>query len=362
MPLRGVRCIRGTIDLAEHMRCMVESTGPPCGVEPSILQMILRPNAEREAGEVIFSPSSISSCHRRTALGKDEDYYLDIRQGYKMVRGSIFHQGLGQEPAYPGVLGVVRELRMGSLINTKYGEKTFHGKPDAVVLLRTTSIEHLAWTEGGGEMHDLERSMKTTLHVKLVDYKTRGEIGHDLVEADPRHVIQINEYAWLVRRFLPGWLNQVLSTWPSDYQEHLFMEEGTLLPLIDEVVVDELSIVYLDMSRSRTFSSLGFLYDQGKMISDYIDGRYVRRKPVEYEELELEIIHMFQDPYIGGKIRRGVEGQIEAETMLAPPLTGSDARLMCGGCEVKQACYELGRQEGYSMEDQIRYASIVTGP
>jgi hypothetical protein len=199
----------------------------------------------------------------------------------------------------------------------------------------------------------------------VVDYKTRGEIGHDLVVADPRHVVQINQYGWLVKKFLPGWLNRVIGyeqgVWLEQSVGHLFTT-AQAIPHIDEVVVDELSIVYMDMSRTRTFSSLGFLYDQGRMISDYVDGRYVRRKPVEYEELELEPIHAFEDRYTEGMIRRGIEDQIDGETTLAHPLYGEDARLMCGGCGVKQACYDLGRQEGYSMEDQIRYASIVTGP
>lgn len=355
MALVGVKCVLGHVKLDDHRRCMVEQPGPPCGIEPSILEMIVRPNMEREESGVIYSPSSIQSCHRRDALASDHDYYIDVRASYKQVRGTIVHQGMSQELAYPGVLGVVRELRMGSPINTRYGERTFHGKPDLVVLERVQQTQVVEYDENENPYNSF---WKNILYVKIVDYKTTSEVRHDLVAPDRRHVYQINEYAWLVQRFLPGWLNNRLVPFEDDAfgtidHSNLQLSKGVTIPHIDEVVVDELSIIYMDMKKLRTFTSRGFLTDQGKMLSDYVNGHWIRRNPPEYEELELEPVHQFRPSYTESLIRKGIEEQIEAETLLAPPLEGDDARLMCGSCPVKQACIELGLREGYSMKDQL---------
>src|SRR5260221_1166138 len=203
--LRGVKCIRGYIEMDEHMRCQAQEAGPPCLISPTILQKIVQPNQERIDAGVIFSPSSIASCHRQSVLSKDNDYYVDVRQGYKATRGTIFHQGLSKEPAYPGTLGVVRELRMKASINTRYGEQVFHGQPDEVVLLGVTEQKILAPNEQ--QVVGWTGETRNILHVKLVDYKTKSEVGHDLISSDPRNVHQINEYAWLVTKFLPDYLN-----------------------------------------------------------------------------------------------------------------------------------------------------------
>ena len=343
MPMRGVKCIRGHISLDEHERCMVQESGPPCLVPPTILQIIIPQKNEREEAGIVFSPSTLSACHRQSALSVDHDYWIDIRQAYKMARGTIFHRGLSQEPPPAGTLGVVRELLMSATIDTKYGEKVLHGTADEVVLL---GMEEYVLVDG----HD---PVKHRLHVKITDFKTRTEVGHDLVSADRRHVVQINEYAWLVRRFLPGWLKKMQTAFPELVQ-HLFMDvagnDFIVLPDIDEVIVDELSITYLDMSRPRTFTSKGFLYDQGKMLGDRIGGHWVRRKPPEHEELELEPVHQMQDGYVEGIIRKGIERQIEARTLLAPPLAEEeDVRLMCRSCPVRPACIDTGKREGYNM-------------
>jgi hypothetical protein len=333
MPLKGVHCVRGNLTMDEHVTCMTEEAGPPCGIEPSILQLITRPNTERVQDRVIFSPSTLSACHRQSALARDTDWYMDVSAGYKMVRGSIIHEGMGHEPPYPGVLGVLREQRMRAPVQTKYGEKYFAGKPDLVV------IKHI--------------DAQFRVHVKIVDYKTKGEITHDFVRADDQYVYQINEYAWLVTHYLPGYLN---GGNPFDWAGHLFLAEDPL-PHIDGVVVDELSIQYMDMKTTRTFTSLDILKARGKMLGDKINGRWVRRNPVEYAELELEPLHHFSLKYIEGHIRKGIENQIEAETLLAPPVEGDRAKLICRSCAVRDACYLLGRQEGYRMDDQKAFVS-----
>lgn len=339
--LKGVKCVLGHKSMEFHEACMRSGLGPPCGIPPTLLQIITRPNKEREEAGVIFSPSSLSACHRQSSLTVEHDWYIDVKQAYKQARGTIFHAGLANEPPPPGTLGVVRELRMQAPISTEHGEQILWGMPDEVVLL-------------GVEQVDGHYPLKHRLHVKITDYKTRTEVGHDLISADKRHVTQINEYAWLVARFLPGWLDmwdKGLLTWED--AERLALNAGVWPRNIDEVIVDELSIVYLDMSRTRTFTSLGFLYDEGKMLGDKIDGKWVRRKPVEHEELELAPIEQMKDEVVEGLIRRGIERQIEAQTMLAPPLTDDeDVRLLCRSCPVRAVCIDVGKREGYNMELQ----------
>jgi PD-(D/E)XK nuclease superfamily len=361
MPLKGVHCALGYVDMDEHMKCMVEEPGPPCGLEPSILQMMTRPNTERTGEGVIFSPSTISSCHRRDVLASNHDWYMDVEQGWKMIRGTIIHEGMGHEPPYPGVLGVVRELRMGAPINTKYGEQRFHGKPDLVVLLNVETKQTYQTVEiGDGQSVEVYQhgDSHNILHVKIVDYKTKSEVGHDLVAADRRYVYQVNEYAWIVQQFLPGWLNDTSGNAMSQ-AGHLQLDASVEeLPHIDEVVVDELSITYMDMKKTRTFSSKAMLYADGKMLSDFRNGRWIRRNPPEHEELELEPIHQFKPEYMESHIRRGIEEQIKAQKLLALPLVGDDAKLMCRSCPVRQVCYETGIQEGYDMDDQRPFVAV----
>lgn len=357
--LKGVKCVRGYVSLEEHQRCMVEEPGPPCGIEPSLLQRMTEPNLERVKERVIFSHSTINACHRRTTLANEHDWYMDVENGYKSVRGSIIHDGLQFDGPYPGTLGVVREVRMGAPIQTKYGEQTFHGKADLIVLL---NVEHVYPKEqpvnDKGEL--LTVAPRVVLHVKVVDYKSKSEVGHDLVEPDAKHIYQINEYAWILKQWLPGWLNMRLTPDSEDFPgwneyAKLHLNDGVSLPYIDAVVVDELSIVYMDMKKTRTFSSQAVLYAKGKMKGTMINGRWRKTLPMAFEELELPPIHTFSDRYIEAIIRKGIEDQIEAEKLLAPPIVGDNARIICQSCPVRQMCYDIGIREGHSMEDQKSY-------
>jgi hypothetical protein len=243
---------------------------------------------------------------------------------------------------------------MNAPINTRYGVKTFHGKADLIVL---NHIENIM-----GEVAEKTVGIvKRVLHTKIVDYKTVGEVGHALTSAYPKNVYQINMYAWLVEQFLAEWLNMAsLGLLEPEEAEHLKLNSGVQVPHIDEVIVDELSIQYMDMSRTRTFSSRGFLYTEGKMLGERgSDGRWHRFIPPIYEELELEPIHHFAPDYVVSLIRKGIEDQVAAEEVLAAPLTGDDARLMCSNCPVRQVCYDTGVREGYDMRDQMPY--IVAG-
>ena len=342
MPLKGVSCVRGRLSFEEHRRCMAQEAGPPCLIPPTILQIITRHDEERKALGIEFSPSSLSSCHRKHVLQKDNDFYIDVRAAYKPVRGTIFHAGLAQEGPWDGILGVIRELRMFSMVDTVYGERKFWGQPDLVVLSSVAQV---------GD--------RTVLHVKLEDYKTKSEVSHELVEAEHEHVVQINMYAWLVKRFLPGWLRSRGSCCPGTYGDNGEMQLAAGVLGIDEVIVDELSITYADMKRTRIFTSRTFLYDEGKIKGEVgSDRRWRRTYPIEHEELELAPIHMFTNSYIESKIRKGIEEQIESEVYLSPPLTGDDANIQCGSCPVRQVCIQLGRDEGYDMADQIKIGAV----
>src|SRR5258708_349942 len=350
MPVKGVRCVLGYVLMEDHHKCMVERPGPPCLIPATILQRITRHDGEREELGIEFSPSSLSNCHRKTVLSRDHDVFINVRDMYKPERGSIYHSFAVHDPPWPGILGTIRELRMSAPISTKYGEQKFWGKADLIVLRQM---------DGG------------TLHIAIEDLKTKGEVGHERVEADHEHVRQINEYAWIVQKFLPSWLNkrygvthdcQSQVTFTMEEAEsylHMNLNDNVELPHIDEVIVDELTIVYADMSRTRIFTSRGFLYDSGKMLGEKgEDGRWHRFDPPQHEELELAPIHMFATSFTESIIRKGIESRIEAKTLLAPPLTGDAARLQCRSCPVRGACIDIGLKEGRDMSEQEVYGAV----
>jgi len=298
---------------------------------------------------MVFSPSSLADCHRRTALTKKYDWYLNVDSALKMERGSIYHEGLSHEQAPPGTLGVVRELHLSTEIETSSGPQIFHGTFDELTLLRIENVGHT-------DIPD-----EHVLHVKLLDYKSTGAIGHDFPEQpspgvlEPRrdNVYQINAYAYLVRQAFPAWFNGCMGYGnpPDNCGGHLFPNTDTF-PRIDRVEVDELSIMYFDMKRARMFTSLGIGTDRGKMKGEMVNGHWHRSKPTEYEELELLPIHQFASDYMERHIRRGIEEKIEGETILAPPLAGDRANMMCRSCAVLEQCIEIGEEEGYDMSLQ----------
>src|SRR5258708_3927989 len=140
---------------------------------------------------------------------------------------------MGKEAPTPGALCCLRGPPMAAPIQGHGKDEIFWGKADEVTLLAV---------DGG------------VLHVAVTDYKTKAEVGHDLIEADREHTVQINQYSWLVQKFLPGWLYSRGSAMPGTYGDNGEMQLTTGLPRIDEVVVDELKISYMDMSRVRTFT------------------------------------------------------------------------------------------------------------
>src|SRR5216683_1736384 len=85
--LKGVRCVRGkAISMEEHLRCQMQEIGPPCQIPPTVLNMILAPDTEREKEGVVYSHSSIMG-----AIG--ERYYPKTTTTFSMWAPSTRRSG-----------------------------------------------------------------------------------------------------------------------------------------------------------------------------------------------------------------------------------------------------------------------------
>lgn len=199
--------------------------------------------------------------------------------------------------AYPGAMNSFRELELETKVETRFGPQRFVSQPDLIVISPFgNALEY---------------------HVKVVDYKSTGEVGHDLTAARKEHVRQINMYAWLVRRALPA---------------ELVYQYGDVKPV--RVIVDELEIFYCDMKKTRRFTSAGWLQAKGKMLT---------RSPRTYDELYLEPIQIYEDATVDAWIKAAIEKQIEGRTTLAPVL-GEDDNWKCFNCPVKAICDQLAAE------------------
>jgi hypothetical protein len=276
---------------------------------------------------------------------------VDVDKAYQLYRGDLFHAGLKEEPAPPGVLGVARELRMHSPIETNRGVQVFSGQADEVTLLHIENRIHLVEPD------------ERVLHVKLIDWKSKNDIPHAMLEADRRHVYQINQYRWLAEHTLLAYLQGWKEDNPPHLDARLYLNGEVDFASITGVVVDEVAVVYLSSNKTRTFSSETFLWSKGKMLGESTmgnDGKmhFHAFRPRQYEEIELAPLPKWQLEYTEQVIREGIEGQIDAQEHLAPPLEGDDALLMCESCPVRQACYDIGIAQGYEMRWQRPYVEV----
>lgn len=312
--------------MAEHKRCMLAEA--PCGYSPTLLEQMTRPKLERKG--VVYSPSSLQGCHRQNSLKRGYDWYLNPDSAYQMLRGTIGHAGLAEEPAPEGSVGVIRELRLHAMVDTKFGPQQFSGQVDEILM---NSVE-----------------LDGTLHVSITDWKTKSEITHDLLEAEKRHVYQVNYYSWLVREALPWVLEDWVNRAPKEARMFL---NATPMPDVSSVVVDDINIQYLSMSKARRFSSVWLQTARGRIKGDYgEDGRWHQFKPREYEELELQLIKHLDHDYTAQLIKVGIESQIEGEQQLAAPLVADQAQVMCRNCSVRETCVDIGLAQGYDMKAQ----------
>lgn len=280
MPQVGVKCVRGEI---AHDDCRACALHPlhPCAYPADLLEL-MRGGTEPPASA--HSPTRVQGCARQARLQDEYDYYIDVDFQYPMTRGHMIH-ALMEQAQYPGALAVIREQRLSAVIETANGLAQFSGKSDLVVIK---------------EVRD------GVAYAKVVDYKSKGKVGHDLVVADVSHQIQVNLYAYLVEKAL---------TFEN-------------LP----IVVDELEIVYCDMDKVRRFTSAGPLEARGK--------RIVGSRPAEYETLTLAplklktTLHRWAERYLKHRI------ELREDSALAPVLPPEES-WKCRRCPVFAICDRL---------------------
>jgi PD-(D/E)XK nuclease superfamily protein len=324
MAIKGVVCVLGRVGMDAHLECM-KRADHPCMYTPDTLMAMTDSNKERVSSGVKFSPSSLQGCQRQGTLQGTHDWYLDVDNSWPLFRGNLAHALYETLPPWPGIIGTVREYRFSTQIETKHGLQTVMGKPDLVVLK--------GFDEAG-------------LHIAVVDYKSKSKIDHDLIAADPKHINQVNIYAWIVARELRNVLGDTAVG--EVVQTNSILELGDLNQWMLSgypVVIDELEIVYLDMTKCRRFVSNVTLTTKGKMTK--------RSYPREYETLELEPIPVKEAKRVENWLRIRIERQLnnDASGQLPAPLTGDDC-WVCFNCNVRSTCVELGLAEGYDMEGQ----------
>ena len=290
----GVSCVRGQITTAECQECRCNPLHP-CMVPADVLSQLDPDPTHRHHDPNAFSATGLLGCYRQSALQQEHPYYVDVDQAWPSMHGTIRHAGIAATSGnYPGAMNQFKELELETLVDTKYGQQRFVSQPDLIVI-----------SPYGTE---------TEWHVKIVDHKNTGEVGHDLTAAKKDHVRQINMYAWLVRRAL---------------LPELVYQFGDIGPTT--VVVDELEIDYGDFKKPRRFTSAGYLTTRGKMLT---------RSPKTYEDLILEPIPIYPDEVVDAWIKAAIERKIESRTVLAPVLP-EDQQWRCFYCPVKAACDEL---------------------
>jgi hypothetical protein len=328
--LKGVRCPRGYVSSEECAKCALNPLHP-CPFTPDILAMMRREDDE-EPGGLAFTPSRLLDCPRKQFLMESTGYYVDVRQAWPAVRGHMVHALFEQHGRYPGALLTVREVRLEAPIATRFGPATLAQQFGGNRQLATPSDASAALFQGkpdlivGTSLDDAD-----CLHLKVVDYKSKSEIKHDLVRALPEHQVQLNMYAWLVTQAIL-------------HHERLAERIAKVVGHLPErVLVDELEVVYCDMRRVRRFTSAGPLTDDGKLVSRHPE-------PV-YEQLILDPVELIPLDRMERFIRARIEVRLEAAqdgpggTGTLPPPLGPDESWRCRYCSVYDRCRELAAVE-----------------
>lgn len=284
MPQVGLHCIKGDVPHQDCRACALCSLHP-CMLTPDLLERL----RETRGRGVVFSPTRLLGCHRRQVLERSVDYYSDVEDSYPLLRGNLIHQAM-ESTRYPGVEAVIREQQLWTTVQTCFGPQRFESTPDLIVVQRVES---------------------GVAHLKIVDYKSKNEIGHDLVAPLPDHVAQLNMYAWLVTRALPAVLG------------------------LDGVVVDEVELMYIGSNKPRRFTSAGPLQTRGKLLT---------RKPRTYATLTLAAVPLW--PVL--RTERGIVRHIErmltpSETL--PPVLPEDKQWVCNYCPVAATCWATDKKE-----------------
>lgn len=298
----GVRCeYYGKVS---HSYCRECSLKPlhPCGFPANLLEK-MRSNEDFERTE--FTPSTLLECDRRTVLYTSRDHWMDPQHEWWLHRGHDIHHYLEQLDFPEGsVVATVREKRLKTTVETKYGTQLISGKMDLVVVKSIDEVPVNAF------------NTLRTARCKIVDYKTK-KVEHSLLKPDRKHQMQLNIYAWLV--------------------------ENTLLDLdipqlagVDRVLVDEIELVYVDMGKCRRFSS------DGEMVVNGIKHKGAR----EAEKITLAQINLLDMQTVEDWVINRIEQKIEAKTTLpskedALYQSGNDASF-CFFCSMREACESAG--------------------
>ena len=307
--MRGVKCVRGFIPTKECERCALDPLHP-CTFTADMLAAMRAEAEHDEQEELVFTPSRLLSCDRRAGLevsiGEEGGLgWLDVKASYPLFRGNMVHALMERVLEVPGYEGLVREVRFSVEVDTKYGPKVFSGKSDCV------TIKEMIPLKRPGEVD------AWLLRCKVTDYKSKKKIEHYLTRPQREHSMQVNMYRWLVEPCLPDYLRTV---WEAP--------EATIV-----VLVDELEIAYVDMDRTRRFTSAGPLQDTGKRLN--------RKAPYEYETLVLDPIPLIAREQIAAWVVKHVESRIKAQTEELPPPLEGDAAWICDYCPVRQFCFDL---------------------
>lgn len=296
----GVSCDRSKAEGKPYMsrkECdtCVQQPNHPCPFHGKQL-LHMWGDTDNEPSGKAFSPTRILGCDRRKyfyAHAETHEQILDPYFAYPMQRGHFVHGYYERLPKAPGVLREYTEIRFQHTVDTKYGPQLFQGKPDLIEVL--------------SDADDI-------MTVKVTDWKSTKTIGHDFLEVKPDHGHQVNMYAWLLFKELPIYLNR-----PN---------------LI--VVVDTLEVVYVDMGKTRRFTSQCSLVDRGKLLTP--------RREKNHEPIHLEQMNLGNMARLEKWIVAHIESTMEAQTVMAPPLEGDDAKI-CDYCSFKVICAELAQKE-----------------
>lgn len=302
----GFQCPKGNVLHADCKVCCLDSLHP-CQLPPDILDA-MRAENDHEPSPDTFSPSRLNDCSRKTVLLMSKDYYQNIDSAYKMWRGTAIHASF-EKADYPA-LYYLREVRLKAPIETKYGMKEFTGKFDLIVV---TKIEdHVAY-------------------IKVVDYKSKGEISSDFTEASADHRAQVWMYGWLLTQLAPSQL------FPSELG-------------VEEVCIEEVEITYIGHNTARRFTSAGPLSAKGRLLTQrrLNEGMYDNLEKVQngdktYEVLHLTPIRTVPMDVVKKWIQKKIEAKIDARTILPDILSGDDA-WKCSSCQVKNICFEIGNK------------------
>jgi len=236
----GVR-LRGKTYTWDEAFALAQDPERPWHLTPDMLELLRidYSDPDREPGVESFTPTRIMNCHRQSVLMDEVDYYTDAEKSWPLVRGHMVH-ALMEGARYPGVLNYTREKRMRHYIPTKYGPQLFTAKPDLLVVKRIDQVEKTR-QNAKGVYEPSGSSMRALL--KVVDYKSKNGIKHELTAPSYENSLQVNMYGYVASQ------NPAIHNERGEYQGRLSDILG--LPGDTQFVVDELEIVYVDMARVR---------------------------------------------------------------------------------------------------------------